>query len=253
MSLSCGGGDEPSVRHRPDVHVRDHPLPWALWTHRQERTSLHSTLWSGLLAVWGGVYQQVPISYLTQWSRLHSQVSCLVRKSKTSHQDINDMGLRARKEGKKLIIFPEGTRNGAKGLTMLPFKKGTYSQTHALQTQNYFYFQELFILQLTVSCPYFLWSFLNTTSSIVGKDRWDRPAILLKFLLRKMIFKPGKVTIKVLPRIESSDYSKDNIDELVSHTRWQAELNENLKNYWLILFRNVMIESLREISKIKSE
>lgn len=81
------------------------------------------------------------------------------------------MGLRARKEGKKLIIFPEGTRNGAKGLTMLPFKKGTYSQTHALQTQNYFYFQELFILQLTVSCPYFLWSFLNTTSSIVGKDR----------------------------------------------------------------------------------
>ena len=34
-----------------------------------------------------------------------------------------------------------------------------------------------------------------------------------------MIFKPGKVTIKVLPRIESSEYSKDNIDELVAHTR----------------------------------
>ena len=52
------------------------------------------------------------------------------RKSKTSHQDINDMGLRARAEGKKLIIFPEGTRNGAKGLTMLPFKKGTLGRLH---------------------------------------------------------------------------------------------------------------------------
>ena len=46
------------------------------------------------------------------------------RRSKTSHQDINDMGSRAKSEGKKLIIFPEGTRNGAKGLSMLPFKKG---------------------------------------------------------------------------------------------------------------------------------
>ena len=46
------------------------------------------------------------------------------RKSKTSHQEINDMGARAKKEGKKLVIFPEGTRNGAKGLSMLPFKKG---------------------------------------------------------------------------------------------------------------------------------
>ena len=54
------------------------------------------------------------------------------RKSKTSHQDINDMGLRARKEGKKLIIFPEGTRNGAKGLSMLPFKKGRLSRLSAL-------------------------------------------------------------------------------------------------------------------------
>ena len=97
------------------------------------------------------------------------------------------------------------------------------------------------------------------TSSIVGTDR-NRPWTKLKnktiistFLsFRKMIFKPGKVTIKVLPRIESSDYSKDNIDELVSRTRLSSKHNfDENKNY--DLFRNVMIESLKEISKTKSE
>ena len=47
------------------------------------------------------------------------------------------MGLRARKEGKKLIIFPEGTRNGAKGLSMLPFKKGRHRRQSVLRTQIY--------------------------------------------------------------------------------------------------------------------
>ena len=55
------------------------------------------------------------------------------------------MGLRARKEGKKLIIFPEGTRNGAKELTMLPFKKGRLRRLACLGVTN-FVFQELFIL-----------------------------------------------------------------------------------------------------------
>ena len=66
-----------------------------------------------------------------------------------------------------------------------------------------------------------------------------------------MLFKPGKVTIKVLPRIDSSAYSKDNIDELVSHTRSQSKLVslEIIDD----LFRNVMIESLKEISKTKAE
>ena len=36
---------------------------------------------------------------------------------------------------------------------------------------------------------------------------------------RDMIFNPGKVTIKVLPRIDTSAYTKDSIDDLVSHTR----------------------------------
>ena len=43
-----------------------------------------------------------------------------------------------------------------------------------------------------------------------------------------MIFKPGKVTIKVLPRIDSSEYSKENIDELVSHTRLQDKVTGNI-------------------------
>jgi len=123
------------------------------------------------------------------------------RRSKTSHQDINDMGSRAKTEGKKLIIFPEGTRNGGKGLSMLPFKKGAFHI--AIDGQ-------LPILPVVLS----EYDFLDT---------------------RKMFFRPGKVTIKVLPRIETKDYSKDTIDDLVSHTR------------------NSMIETLKEISKTKSE
>lgn len=123
------------------------------------------------------------------------------RRSKTSHQDINDMGSRAKSEGKKLIIFPEGTRNGAKGLSMLPFKKGAFHI--AIDGQ-------LPILPVVIS----EYDFLDA---------------------RKMIFRPGKVTIKVLPRIETSGYTKDSIDDLVSLTR------------------NSMIETLKEISKTKSE
>ena len=52
---------------------------------------------------------------------------------------------------------------------------------------------------------------------------------------KKMIFNPGKVTIKVLPRIDTSEYTKENIDDLVTHTR------------------NIMIEELKKISKQKSE
>ena len=116
------------------------------------------------------------------------------RRSKTSHADINMMGARAKQEGKKLMIFPEGTRNGAKGLSMLPFKKGAFH------------------------------------IAIDGKLP-IQPVILSEYDFldsKKMIFNPGKVTIKVLPRIDTSEYTKENIDELVTLTR--DSMLEELKN-----------------------
>ena len=111
------------------------------------------------------------------------------------------MGARAKEEGKKLMIFPEGTRNSAKGLSMLPFKKGAF---HIAIDGK------LPILPVVLS----EYDFLD---------------------VKKMIFNPGKVTIKVLPRIETSDYTKENIDELVNHTR------------------DVMIEELKNLAKTKTE
>ena len=104
------------------------------------------------------------------------------------------MGHRAKAEGKKLMIFPEGTRNGAKGLSMLPFKKGAF---HIAIDGK------LPILPVVLS----EYDFLDT---------------------KKMIFNRGKVTIKVLPRIDTSEYNKENIDELVTLTR--DKMLEEFKN-----------------------
>lgn len=123
------------------------------------------------------------------------------RRSKTSHADINLMGARARQEGKKLMIFPEGTRNGAKGLSMLPFKKGAF---HIAINGK------LPIQPIVISEYYFL--------------DW-----------KKMIFNPGKVTIKVLPIIDTSEYTKDNMDELVNKSR------------------DTMMRALKDLSKTKEE
>ena len=123
------------------------------------------------------------------------------RKSKTSHADINLMGARAKQEEKKLMIFPEGTRNGAKGLSMLPFKKGAF---HIAIDGN------LPIQPIVISEYYFL--------------DW-----------KKMIFNPGKVTIKVLPTINTSEYTKENIDELVTKSR------------------DSMLIALKDLSKTKEE
>jgi len=123
------------------------------------------------------------------------------RRSKTSHADINLMGARAKQEGKKLMIFPEGTRNGAKGLSMLPFKKGAF---HIAINGK------LPIQPIVISEYYFL--------------DW-----------KKMIFNPGKVTIKVLPIIDTSEYTKDNMDELVNKSR------------------DCLMMALKDLSKTKEE
>ena len=104
-------------------------------------------------------------------------------------------------EGKKLMIFPEGTRNGAKDLSMLSFKKGAF---HIAINGK------LPIQPIVISEYYFL--------------DW-----------KKMTFNPGKVTIKVLPIIDTSEYTKDNIDELVTKSR------------------DSMLMALRTLSKSKAE
>jgi len=125
----------------------------------------------------------------------------LNRRSKTSHSDINLMGARAMDEGKKLMIFPEGTRNGAKDLSMLPFKKGAF----------HIAINGKLPIQPVVISEY---DFLD----------W-----------KKMVFNPGKVTIKMLPIIDTSEYNKDNIDELVTKSR------------------DSMLMALKSLSKSKAE
>jgi len=119
------------------------------------------------------------------------------RKSKTSHDDMNRLGKEVRESGTKLIIFPEGTRNSSKGLKLLPFKKGAFHV--ALDAK-------LPILPVVIS----EYEFLDTNS------------------ISSMFFLPGHVTIKVLPRIDTSEYSKENMDSLVSHTK--DMMQEELQN-----------------------
>merc|ERR1719318_2512857 len=98
---------------------------------------------------------------------------------------MNKLGIDAKASGTKLIVFPEGTRNGSKGLKLLPFKKGAFHV--ALDAK-------LPILPVVIS----EYDFLDTS---------------------RMSF---------LPRIETSMYSKDTMDSLVSHTRDMME--EELKS-----------------------
>jgi len=123
------------------------------------------------------------------------------RKSKTSHEDMNKLGEEVRESGTKLIVFPEGTRNSSKGLKLLPFKKGAF---HVALDAN------LPILPIVIS----EYDFLDNSS---------------------MRFLPGNVTIKVLPRIDISEYTKENIDTLVSHTR------------------DIMEEELKSLAKTKTD
>ena len=103
--------------------------------------------------------------------------------SKTSRDAFNQMGARAKAEGKKLMIFPEG--------------KWERSDYVALQEGS------------IVVAEY---DFLD---------------------VKKWIFNPGKITIKVLQ--STAEYTKENIDDLVAQTR------------------NMMLEELQNISKQKSE
>jgi len=106
------------------------------------------------------------------------------RTSKTNKEDMNLYGEIAKKNGTKVFIFPEGTRNSKGNYEMLPFKKGAF---HVALDGN------LPILPVVIS----QYNFLDH---------------------KLMKFGRGKVTVTVLPRIETSDYSKESIGELVDHT-----------------------------------
>jgi len=114
---------------------------------------------------------------------------------------MNRVGKEAKEAGTKLIIFPEGTRNGSKGLSMLPFKKGAFHV--ALDGK-------LPILPVVIS----EYDFLDTS---------------------RMSFLRGNVTVKVLPRIDTSNYTKENMNTLITHTR------------------DLMLEELKNLAKTKTD
>jgi len=109
------------------------------------------------------------------------------RTSKSSREDVNRAGAEAMKDGTKLMIFPEGTRNGAKNLSMLPFKKGAFHVALGAKMP---------ILPVVIS----EYDFLDT---------------------RKMVFNSGQAIIRVLPPIETASYTKESIDDLIELTRSQ--------------------------------
>jgi len=109
------------------------------------------------------------------------------RTSKTSRDDVNTAGKQAMESGTKLMIFPEGTRNSSKNLSMLPFKKGAFHVALSAKMP---------ILPVVIS----EYSFLDT---------------------KQMFFHPGKATIRVLPPIDTSTYDKESINDLIEVTRDQ--------------------------------
>jgi len=112
-------------------------------------------------------------------------VTFIQRGSKEGRSSMDKLGEEARAKGTKLVVFPEGTRNPAKDLTLLPFKKGAF---HVALNAG------LPILPVVISPYYFL-------------DHETRS------------FLPGKVRIRVLDRIETDGYSKESIDSLVREAR----------------------------------
>jgi len=154
-----------------------------------------------LMEIWPILGNAAPIAkksllYMGPFGLACWLVGCVFinRDSRSSRGDMNKFGAEAKKNGTKLMVFPEGTRNGANNLSLLPFKKGAFHV--ALDGK-------LPILPVVIS-------------------QYD-------FLDHKLMkFSPGKVTIKVLPRIETSEYSKENINDLVRHT--EVIMSEALKS-----------------------
>jgi len=118
------------------------------------------------------------------------------RAGQGGREQVMKAGEDAKRNDTKLFMYPEGTRNSGKNLSLLPFKKGGFHV--ALDGK-------LPILPVVVS----EYEFLDS---------------------KKMIFNNGKATIRALAPIDTSEYTKENIDDLIETTR------------------NKMLEALKELA-----
>jgi len=128
------------------------------------------------------------LKYIGGWFGLAAWLAGCVfinRGTTGSHQDMDRVGEEAKELGEKLLVFPEGTRNSAGDLNMLPFKKGAF---HVAVKG------ELPILPVVIS----QYDFLDHAN---------------------MRFLPGEVRVRVLPPIETRGLGKDSLEELVQSTR----------------------------------
>eukprot|EP00088_Acartia_fossae_P003036 TRINITY_DN11265_c0_g1_i3.p1 TRINITY_DN11265_c0_g1~~TRINITY_DN11265_c0_g1_i3.p1 ORF type:complete len:272 (-),score=59.75 TRINITY_DN11265_c0_g1_i3:311-1126(-) len=123
------------------------------------------------------------------------------RSNKNSRDAVNSAGKEAMANGTKVMIFPEGTRNASKGLSMLPFKKGAFHVAIAGKAP---------IIPVVVS----EYNFLDS---------------------RDWRFDTGSAVIRVLPAIQTTNYQREDIDELIEKTR------------------NQMVEALQELANKKDQ
>jgi len=100
-------------------------------------------------------------------------------------KQLNEAGRVAKEEGKSLFIYPEGTRNPKHDGTLLPFKKGAF---HVAIDSG------MPILPVVIS----EYEFLDHN---------------------KNKFEEGDAHVHFLEPIETTGYTKENIDELIAKTR----------------------------------
>lgn len=106
------------------------------------------------------------------------------RKDRSSaHRSINKQQIEISKNQKKLVIFPEGTRNESSEL--LSFKKGPFHVAIASQT--------------------------SIQPVIVSKYHY--------FDSKRALFGRGKSLVKILPEISTKGMTKEDVDELMETTR----------------------------------
>ena len=138
----------------------------------------------------------IPFFGLVYWT---SGNILLDRDNRTkAHSTMTQLANRINKDNLSIWMFPEGTRSRGRGL--LPFKTGAF---HAAIAAG--------VPIIPVVC--------STTQGKIDLNRWDN----------------GKVICEILPPIDVSGYSKDNVRELVEHCHQLmaqriAELDQEIAN-----------------------